>query len=109
MGVPRDSSRQQQPWTHGELGLIFEGLQEFLGRERQMREMDKIESSWGKQESSGKQSSTITEPLEPGESDTGPQGHMDLCETPCPLLDLHLSSGSKAQHKPSQQIVHQDS
>ena len=72
MGVPRDSSRQQQPWTHGELGLIFEGLQELLGRERQMREMDKIESSWGKQESSGKQSSTITEPLEPGESDTGP-------------------------------------
>ena len=37
-----------------------------------MREMDKTESSWGKQESSGKQSSTITEPLELGESDTGP-------------------------------------
>lgn len=72
MGVPRDGSRQQQPWTHGELGLILEGLQELLGRERQMREMDKVESSWGKQESSRKQSSTITEPLEPGESDTGP-------------------------------------
>ena len=72
VGVPRDGSRQQQPWAHGELGLILEGLQELLGRERQMREMDKAEWSRGKQESSGKQSSAITEPLEPGESDTGP-------------------------------------
>lgn len=72
MRVPRDGSRQQQPWAHGEPGLILEGLQELLGRERQMREMDKAESSRGKQESSGKQSSVITEPLEPGESDTGP-------------------------------------
>ena len=70
--MPRDGSRQQQPWVHGELGLILEGLQELLGRERQMREMDKAEWSRGKQESSRKQSSAITEPLEPGESDTGP-------------------------------------
>ena len=44
-----------------------------------------------------------------GVSDTGPQGLMEPCEIPGPLLELHLSSGSKAQHKPSQQIVHQDS
>ena len=29
---------------------------------------------------------------------------MDLCETLGQLLELHLSSGSKAQDKPSQQI-----
>ena len=33
---------------------------------------------------------------------------MDLCETPGQLLELGFSSESKAQHQPSQQMVHHD-
>ena len=107
--MPRDGSRQQQPWVHGELGLILEGLQELLGRERQMREMDKAEWSRGKQESSGKQSSAITEPLEPGESDTGPahrfprKGDVSQCSKspsrgPVPGKPATLWGGKRVTH-----------
>ena len=41
--------------------------------------------------------------------DTDPQGCMEPCETLGQLLELGFSSKSKAQHKPSQQMVHQDS
>ena len=68
-GVPRDSSREQQPWTHGELRLLPESKQELLGRKRGRRE-NQTKQSLGKQDSSKKP--LFTEPLEPGESDTGP-------------------------------------
>lgn len=50
-GIPRDSSGQQQPWTHGELRLLPESKQELLGRKRGRRE-NQTKQSLGKQDSS---------------------------------------------------------
>lgn len=37
MGVPRDGIRQQQPWAHGELGLILKACRSSWGREADER------------------------------------------------------------------------